>query len=105
MGTTLTTVNTIAKEIYQGKIQNQLQEETVVLKRIERTSAGVQSEVGAKYVNFPIRVRRNQGIGSRNELDPLPAAGQQAWKNVQIGLKYHYGRVQLTGQVIEFSLN
>ena len=72
MPSTLTTVNTITKEVYQGTIQDQLQNETVGLKRIERTSEGVESQVGGKYVTFPIRVRRNQGIGSRNELEALP---------------------------------
>ncbi len=101
MPSTLTTVNAITKEIYQGTIQDQLQNETVGLKRIERTSEGVESQVGGKYVTFPIRTRRNQGIGSRNELEALPAAGQQGWASVRIGLKYAYGRVQLSGQVIE----
>jgi hypothetical protein len=98
---TLSTVNSITKEIYQGTIQDQLQNETVGLKRIERTSEGVESQVGGKYVTFPIRTRRNQGIGSRNELEALPVAGQQGWASVRVGLKYAYGRVQLSGQVIE----
>jgi hypothetical protein len=98
---TLSTVNAITKEIYQGTIQDQLQNETVGLKRIERTSEGVESQVGGKYVTFPIRTRRNQGIGSRNELEALPTAGQQGWASVRVGLKYAYGRVQLSGQVIE----
>ena len=101
MPSTLTTVNTISKEIYQGTIQDQLQNETVGLKRIERTSEGVESQVGGKYVTFPIRTRRNQGIGSRNELEALPAAGQQGWASVRIGLKYSYGRLNLSGQVFE----
>ena len=101
MPSTLTTVNQITKEIYQGTIQDQLQNEQVGLKRIERTSEGVESQVGGKYVTFPIRTRRNQGIGSRNELEALPTAGQQGWASVRVGLKYAYGRLQLSGQVME----
>lgn len=101
MPSTLTTVNTITKEVYQGTIRDQLQSETVGLKRIERTSEGVESQVGGKYVTFPIRTRRNQGIGSRNESEALPSPGQQGWASVRIGLKYAYGRIQLTGQVME----
>ena len=101
MPSTLTTVNQITKEIYQGTIQDQLQNEQVGLKRIERTSEGVESQVGGKYVTFPIRTRRNQGIGSRNELEALPVAGQQGWASVRVGLKYAYGRLQLSGQVME----
>lgn len=103
MGATLTTVNTITKEIYQGQIQDQLNEEAIGFKRIERTSDGVEQQVGGKYVTFPIRVRRNQGIGYRNELEALPAAGQQGWASVRVGLKYGYGRLQLSGQVIKLA--
>lgn len=103
MPATLTTVNTITKEIYQGKIRNQLQEEAVGWKRIERTSEGTESQVGGKYVTFPIRTRRNQGIGARNELELLPAAGQQGWASVRIPLKYEYGRVRMSGQVMELA--
>jgi hypothetical protein len=103
MPATLTTVNTITKEIYQGKIRNQLNEEAIGWKRIERTSEGTTSEVGGKYVTFPIRVRRNQGIGARNELELLPNAGQQGWASVRVGLKYEYGRVRLSGQVMELA--
>lgn len=103
MPASLTTVDKITKEIYQGKIRAQLSEESVGFKRIEQTNEGVTSEVGGKYVTFPIRVRRNHGIGYRNELELLPAAGQQGYASVRIGLKYGYGRVRLTGQVIELA--
>lgn len=101
MPATLTTVNAITKEIYQGTIQDQLQDEAVGLKRIERTDEGVVEEVGGKYVSFPIRTRRNQGIGSRNELEALPQPGQQGYANVRIGLKYAYGRVEMSGQAMK----
>lgn len=103
MPASLSTVNAITKEIYEGKIQNQLSEEAVGFKRIEASSAGVTNEVGGKYVTFPIRVRRNHGIGYRNELEALPAAGRQGWENVRIGLKYGYGRVRMSGQTIKLA--
>lgn len=99
----LTTVDKILKEIYEGKIQDQLQDEAVGWKRIEKTSKGVTSEVGGKYVTFPLRVRRNHGIGYRGEGQQLQEAGQQGYQNVRIGLRYGYGRVQLTGQTMELA--
>ena len=101
MPASLSTVDKITKEIYQGKIRAQLSEEAVFSKRIEQTNEGVTNEVGGKYVTFPIRVRRNHGIGYRNELEQLPAAGQQGYASVRLGLKYGYGRVRLTGQTME----
>jgi len=99
----MATVDAITKEVYQGKIQNQLQEEAVGYKRIVRTSSGVESQVGGKYVTFPLRVRRNHGIGYRNELEQLQAAGQQGYISVRVPLKYGYGRVRLSGQTMELA--
>jgi hypothetical protein len=103
MPASLTTVNSITKEIYTGKIQTQLQNETVAIKRIERSSEGVTSEVGGKYVTFPIKVTRNSGIGYRNELEQLQAGGQQGYSSVRVGLKYGYGRVRLSGQLMDLA--
>ena len=100
---TLTTVNALTKELYQGKIREQLQDEIIGLKRIERSSAGVTSEVGGKYVTFPIRVGRNAGIGYREEDEALQDAGTQSYARVNIGLKYGYGRVKLTGQTMDLA--
>lgn len=103
MPATLTTVDAILKEVYGPRIEDQLQNETTAIKRIERTSDGVVETVGGKYVDFPIRVQRNTGIGYRNESEQLPAAGQQGYAEVHVPLKYGYGRVQLTGQLMQLA--
>lgn len=100
---TLTTVNNIMKEVYQGRIQDQLQNEIVGIKRIEKSSNGVTSEVGGKYVTFPVRVRRNPSIGYRNELEQLQAPGFQTYASVRVGLKYGYGRIRISGQTMELA--
>lgn len=100
---TLTTVNALTKEIYQGKIREQLQDEVIGLKRITRSGAGVSSEVGGKYVTFPIRVQRNEGIGYREENETLQSPGTQGYARVNVGLKYGYGRIALTGQTMELA--
>ena len=101
MPATLTTVQAITKEIYGPKIVETLDDEVVLSKRIEKTSRGVSSEVGAKYVTFPLRVRRNHGIGYRNESEQLQAAGQQGYVSVRVPLRYGYGRVHVTGQTMD----
>lgn len=100
MPATMTTVDALLKEVYGPRIENQMQNETVAMKRIERTSDGVVETVGGKYVDFPIRVARNSGIGNRNELEALPTAGQQGYAEVHVGLKYAYGRVRFSSQVM-----
>jgi hypothetical protein len=101
MGATLQTVAAITKEVYGPQIVDQLENETVLTKRIEKTSRGTTSEVGGKYVTFPLKVRRNHGLGYRNELEALQPAGQQGWTNVRVPLRHGYGRVQMSGQTIE----
>lgn len=99
MGATLTTASAVAKEIFEDYgVVGQLSSEAVALKRVESSGEGVETDkVGGKYVKFPIRVRRNPGIGYRNELETLPVAGNQGYAEVRTGLKYGYGRLQVTG--------
>jgi hypothetical protein len=103
MGATLSTVSAILKEVYEPKIRKQLDDSTVALKRIEKSTEGVESQVGGRYVTFPIKTRRNAGIGARNELEALPVPGQQGYAAARVGLKYLYGGVQLSGQTIELA--
>ena len=103
MPATLTTVNAILKEIYEPKVREQLQNDAVALKRIEKSSEGVVSEVGGKYVTFPLHTRRNSGIGARNELEALPVAGQQGYAAARVSLRYLYGLVRLSGQTMELA--
>lgn len=101
MGATLTTLNAITKEIYEGEVREQLNNETPMLNRVAKSSKGVENTVGGRYVTFPIHTSRNSGIGARNELEALPTPGQQGTTAARIGLKYLYGGVQLTGQAIK----
>jgi len=101
MGATLATVATLCKEIYEPKLRKQLNDDAVTIKRITRSSDNISNEVGGRYVTFPIKTRRNAGIGARNELEALPTAGQQGYNAARVGLKYLYGRIQLSGQTIE----
>jgi acylphosphatase len=100
---TMTTLDAILKEVYAGRIEEQLTQETVARTRIERTSDGVVETVGGKYVDFPIHVTRNTGIGWRRELELLPAAGNQGYASVHVPLQYGYGRTRITGQVMELA--
>lgn len=103
MPATMTTVDAILKEVYGPRIEDQLQEETLAIKRIERTSDGVVETVGGKYVDFPIRVSRNTGLGYRNENEQLMNPGQQGYAEVHVPLRYGYGRMRITGQAMELA--
>lgn len=101
MGATLTTLDSVMKEVYGPAIVEQLDDETILTKRIEKSSAGTTSEVGGKYVTFPLHTGRNAGIGYRNENEQLQDAGNQGFRSVRVGLNYGYGRVRMTGQTMD----
>jgi len=99
----MTTVDSILKEVYEGQLRDQLQSDTVTLKRIESSSEGVTHEVGGKYVTFPIRTKRNQGVGARIENEALPIARSQSYATARVSLKYLYGALEMTGQTFELA--
>lgn len=103
MPASLATVAVLLKEIYEPTMRKQLNDETVALRRIERSSDGIETTVGGRYVTFPIKTRRNSGIGARNELELLPVPGQQGNAAGRVGLKYLYGGVRLSGQTFELA--
>jgi hypothetical protein len=103
MPATMQTLTPVLKERYEGKLRKQLNQDVVALRRITKTSSGVTSETGGKYVTFPIHTRRNSGIGARNEGEALPLPGQQGTAGVRIPLKYLYGLMELTGQAFELA--
>jgi hypothetical protein len=99
-GANLTTASVLLKERYLDRIREQINDKTKTLTRITRSSNGVTSEIGGKYVTFAIHTRRNNGIGSRYEDEALPIPGSQGNAAARVGLKYAYGGVRLTGPVI-----
>jgi hypothetical protein len=103
MGATLTTANNILKEVYEPKIQEQLQNELTTSKRLEQTSEGVSQDAGGKYVVFPVHVKRNHGIGARLEMEQLPVAQNQGYASARVSLAYLYGSIRLSGQTMELA--
>jgi hypothetical protein len=99
----LTTIAPYLKERYAPKIRRQLSDETVALARIEQSSANISSDTEGKYVTFPVHVRRNSGIGSRLENDPLPQPGNQGYASARVNLKHAYGGIEVTGQAIDMA--
>lgn len=103
MPATMSTVAAILKEIYEPKIREQLDNTVKALKRVEKSGEGITTEVGGKYVSFPIHTRRNSGIGARNEMELLPTPGQQGFSGARVPLKYLYGGLRLSGQTFELA--
>jgi hypothetical protein len=103
MPASLATVAALLKEIYEPTIRKQLNDDVVALRRIERSSEGIETTIGGRYVTFAIKTRRNAGLGARAETEALPTAGQQGNAAARVGLKYLYGGISLTGQTFELA--
>src|SRR5215471_6457973 len=103
MPATLATVAALLKEVYEPNVREQLNNDVTALRRIERSSDGIETTVGGRYVTFAVHTRRNAGIGARGEMEALPPAGQQGNAAARVGLKYLYGSIQLTGQSMELA--
>lgn len=85
MPTNLSTIESYMKEVYQGRIREQLNDEIVALKRVTRSGSGVTNETGGKYVTFPIHTKRNSGIGSRLESEALPTLDSKVTLQLVLG--------------------
>jgi len=103
MGATLATVDALLKEVYEDGPREQINQDVIALRRVERSSEGVSNEVGGRWVTFPVHTKRNNGVGARRELEALPSAGQQGHAAARVPLKYQYGALQLTGQTMKLA--
>jgi hypothetical protein len=92
-GSTLSTVDSILKEYYLGPVQEQLNNEVLLLQRLEARS----EDLVGKAAFVPLHYGRSGGIGAVGESNSLPSAGAQSYARAEYDLKYLYGRVQVTG--------
>jgi len=93
MGADLSTVSSILKEYYLGPVQEQLNNEVLLLSRLESRS----EDLVGKAAFVPLHTGRSNGIGAVAEDAALPAAGNQSYARAEYDLKYLYGRIRVTG--------
>lgn len=87
------TLGAILKDLYLPPVVEQLNNEILLVQRLEKSS----DEIFGNQAIVPLHVNRSGGIGSRAENAALPSAGSQGYAKAVYDLKYHYGRVRVTG--------
>ena len=92
-GATLTTLDKILKELYLPPVVEQLNNEVLLLQRLEARSEDI---VGRRAV-VPVHKGRSSAVGVAAEGAALPTADNQEYDNAIFDLKYLYGRIQVTG--------
>lgn len=93
MGANLNTLSQILKEYYLGPVTEQLNNEVLLLSRLEAKS----EDLVGKRAYVPLHYGRSTGVGARAEGEALPSAGKQSYEKAVYDLKYLYGRVEVTG--------
>ena len=93
MAANLTTLSDILKEYYLGPVAEQLNNEVLLLSRLEAKS----EDLVGKRAYVPLHHGRSAGVGARGEDKALPTAGKQDYDKAVYDLKYLYGRVEVTG--------
>ena len=96
-GSTLSTFDAILKTQYLGPIREQLNSSSVLYSRLEKN----EDSVVGKNFTIPLHYGRNEGVGARAEGGTLPSAGNQAYKECIVPMRYQYGRIQITGPTIK----
>ena len=85
------------KQDYQPAIREQINNSIMLLNQIETNT----DDVEGKEAQLSLHTGRNTGVGARAESGTLPTAGSQAYTAAKIPVKFNYGRMQVTGPIIE----
>lgn len=96
----LSGIDNILKEVYEGPVRDQLNSETRLLDLFTRRQ--VQSWEGRVIIE-PLRVGRNEGVMATVEDGLLPTAGRQQYAKFQVPIRYLHGRISITAQAIKHS--
>jgi hypothetical protein len=97
MALDFTAADSALKEDYQPAIREQLNNSIMLLAQVEQNTSDVE---GSEAV-ISLHTGRNTGVGARAESGTLPTAGSQAYTTARIPVKFNYGRIQVTGPIIE----
>ena len=97
MSLTLSTADEVLKEDYKGPIREQLNNNPFLLTQVESNT----DDIVGRHAVVPIHTTRTTGVGARPEGGTLPTAGAQGYKDVRVPLRRNYGRIQISGPVIQ----
>lgn len=101
LGTTGGFNSVVLKEFYLGPIRDILNSSTVLSRIILKD----EESISGKYAVIPLRTERNEAIVNVDENAFLPDAQTQGYAKTLIPMRWLYGRILFTGQVIAMSRN
>lgn len=102
MPQSMTTATELLKEIFIPRVTELMDSDPTTYNRIKKTGGNAE-KFGGKWVEFPVHIERNTGIGARAMGGALPSAGQQKWRETRLKLKPFYGALELQGDVFDLA--
>lgn len=98
MAATMSTLQDVLKNFYIGPIRENLNQATVLLAQVKKSS----KEVVGEQVILPLHMGRNWGVGARGTTGTgtLPTARNQQYKKATFTTKDVYGRISIYGKTI-----
>ena len=94
-----TTADNLLKDHYTDGVIELLPAKVRVLRMFEDDTAN--AAWSGRAVVKSVHVGRNEGSGWAGENAALPSAGEQQYTTKRIPMRYQYGRIKLTAQVME----
>ena len=89
--------STILKQWYIGPIREQLNNESIIMKNVKKTS----TELRGNQAEISLHTGRNVGVGARAAGVMLPQRGKQTHTKTYVDLKFNYARAYLDGPSVE----
>lgn len=96
MALTMTTMDALLKDLFEGGVREQLNNEVPLFKLLDEAD----KPFSGRRAVYPAHTTRNSGVGARPENTTLPSAGQQGHSLVVVSATYFYARGQVSGQAI-----
>lgn len=95
---TMATLQDILKNFYIGPVRKNLNDATVLLAQLKKSS----TEVVGEQVILPLHIGRNWGVGARGTSGTrvLPTARNQKYDKAYFTTKDVYGRIEISGKTI-----
>jgi hypothetical protein len=97
MPSTLATADAVLKEDYKDEVRDQINQKTFITTQVEKNT----EDVTGRRALLALHTRRSTGVGARKEYGTLPSAGNQGYQDIFIPVRYNYGRIELSGPVIQ----
>jgi len=101
MGLTLSTYDSLLKDLYEGGVREQLNNEVPLFKILDESD----KTWSGRRVVFPVHTGRNSGVGSRTEGSTLPTGGNQGHNLAVVTATYFYARGLISGQAMAAGKN